>query len=224
MRKCNCLYLIIHFFMCITTIGAQEAYYYRPFVEDGKRWLFSQDDLEVTYWFDGDTVVCGQTCYKMWNAENVIPYYKYYDGNFFEKDRRVYFFYLPLWQEGDGDIGTVRHDSLRLEEPRLFMDFNAIPGDTLEIWRPHFRGIQHSDTVLVTHRDTMEVNGRPVTCISFTNLTLSEGQSRLGRIAQFLGRRHRSWHHLQQTCRWQHSLGLQPHHALLQSGRRSDAL
>lgn len=99
---------------------------YRPFIEENKQWIVTLSTghgyMPVygvnTYFFDGDSIVHGQTCKKMMcRAERfnegkvstnlVFPVY--------EKERKVYYF---------------RPDS---DEPIMLYDFNACYGDTVRM-------------------------------------------------------------------------------------------
>jgi hypothetical protein len=82
---------------------------YRPFVEDGKVWTVREypdyppfEQLTVNYYFDGDTIVDGKTCKRMMYVINAneewvdgvftpgnLP--KYYDGAYYELDKKVYY-------------------------------------------------------------------------------------------------------------------------------------
>ena len=83
---------------------------YRPFIQDGKVWTVREytdyppfDIYTGNYYFDGDTIVGGQTCKRMmyvWNAneENWVDGVftpgdlpKAYYGAYYEKDKKVYY-------------------------------------------------------------------------------------------------------------------------------------
>ena len=93
------------------TMLAQEEY--RPFVEEGKVWIvrgngISPDGDPLEPWidycyFDGDTIVGGQTCKRMMCVTNAneanwvdgvftpAASHQYYNGAWYEQDKKVYF-------------------------------------------------------------------------------------------------------------------------------------
>ena len=110
---------------------------YRPFIEDGKVWTVRVytdyppfDILTVNYFFDGDTIVNGQTCKRMMYVRNAndenwvdgvftpgnLP--KYYDGAYYEKDKKVYY-------------ANIDHQQLK-----LLYDFTLSTGDIADFPYP----------------------------------------------------------------------------------------
>ena len=106
----------ISYLLASLAMSAQEQKAYRPFVEDGKVWIVrnypgyvgndeygnNKSWLEY-YYFDGDTIIGGQTCKQMKrvinaNYENWVNWiftpsdiHQYYIGAFYEQDRKVYY-------------------------------------------------------------------------------------------------------------------------------------
>ena len=88
---------------------------YHPFIEDGKVWavkvypdgygMVRDDTWTEHYYFDGDTIIGGQTCKKMFYITNAdeenwvngvftpASHTQHYIGNWYEQDKKVYFAY-----------------------------------------------------------------------------------------------------------------------------------
>ena len=108
----------------LMTVSSWAQYQYCPFVEDGKQWVITFQGDTIRQFIKGDTIIQGHKCKIWWQqdvrwliyspgiCEEYLPVYV------FEEERRVSFFF-------DGDTS-----------PRLFFDFNAEVGDTLEICTP----------------------------------------------------------------------------------------
>ena len=103
--------LFITYALASMTMLAQEEY--RPFIEEGKVWIvrgngISPDGDPLEPWidycyFDGDTIVGGQTCKRMMCVTNAneanwvdgvftpAASHQYYIGAWYEQDKKVYF-------------------------------------------------------------------------------------------------------------------------------------
>ena len=109
---------------------------YRPMVEDGKVWkvgaLNSGNPVQWVeyYYFDGDTIIDGRTCKRMMRQIYVspdYPYYEsvktpsllYYEGAWYEEDKKVYFYDATTKQ-----LGISRE---------MMYDFSANTNDTIQI-------------------------------------------------------------------------------------------
>ena len=83
-----------------TYLGSEPKDDYRPLVEEGKVWIvrghaISPYDNTVESWidycyFDGDTIIGGQTCKRMMCIKNDTPS-PLYIGAWYEQDKKVYF-------------------------------------------------------------------------------------------------------------------------------------
>ncbi|MBR6893408.1 MAG: DUF3244 domain-containing protein [Bacteroidaceae bacterium] len=113
---------------------------YRQFVEDGKVWkvgIWSGNPVRMVeyFYFDGDTIVGGKACKRMWCQQygNEGSWYfdglyrgeepnkqLYYIGVFYEEDKKVYF---QPWEDQLG--GLYANDFW------LLYDFSVMPGDTI---------------------------------------------------------------------------------------------
>ncbi len=113
---------------------------YRQFVEDGKVWkvgIWSGNPVQMVeyFYFDGDTIVDGKACKRMWCQQygNEGSWYfdglyrgeepnkqLYYIGVFYEEDKKVYF---QPWEDQLG--GLYANDFW------LLYDFSVMPGDTI---------------------------------------------------------------------------------------------
>ena len=84
----------------LTSLDHFEGVAYRPFVEDGKVWVIRRSGISpygdpVEPWidycyFDGDTIIGGQTCRQMKGISNGYPS-PLYIGAWYEQDKKVYF-------------------------------------------------------------------------------------------------------------------------------------
>ena len=96
---------------------------YRPLVEDGKRWTYDNfletrpDEYNYNYWYylEGDTVINGKTCLKMYSENEYNDGKVSYKGALYEKDKKVFFV-----NEEDGTFV-------------LLYDFNCKEGDEITI-------------------------------------------------------------------------------------------
>ena len=113
---------------------------YRQFVEEGKVWkvgIWSGNPVRMVeyFYFDGDTIVGGKACKRMWCQQygNEGSWYfdglyrgeepnkqLYYIGVFYEEDKKVYF---QPWEDQLG--GLYANDFW------LLYDFSVMPGDTI---------------------------------------------------------------------------------------------
>ena len=162
-------YILICLVLAIKNpVSAQCSYI--PLVEEGKEWICVDGTTQERYWFEGDTTLYGRLCKKMYckMLYDGIPAQSpdNYIGAFYEDGHRVYFFYQPL-REGL----TASNEQLDVSVPRLYMDFDAQPGDELEVWTPSNVGRQHRSAISVTSIDTLTRRGRTIRCICFTNKT-----------------------------------------------------
>ena len=123
MKHISHLILICMVFAIQESMLAQDTY--RPFVEEGKEWQSSFGSGMARQYIGKDTLIAGQQ-WKIWmQQERVLPeigfptvteeYYKLY---VYEQDKKVWFLF---------DCET---------SPRLFFDFGAGVGDTLEVAVP----------------------------------------------------------------------------------------
>ena len=116
------LLTLIFILPCIHSVYAQEMYDYCPMVEEGKRWTyddymdFRPDQYNHYYWyyFEGDTVIDGRRCLKMY-AENEYNDGKVsYMGAFYEENKKVY-------------------RILKEDTPVLIYDFDCKEGDVIKV-------------------------------------------------------------------------------------------
>ena len=102
---------------------------YRPLVEEGKRWTYvrSYDHPDYSpyhYWYylQGDTVIGGQKCLKMfsenYNNDNIVRYV----GSLYEENKKVYAF-LPKHGTADllYDFDCDVDDEIRTSEGRMLV-------------------------------------------------------------------------------------------------------
>ena len=71
---------------------------YRPLVEEGKRWTYDNyletrpDEYNHFYWYylEGDTVINGKTCFKMYSENEYNDGKVSYKGSLYEEDKKVF--------------------------------------------------------------------------------------------------------------------------------------
>lgn len=92
---------------------------YRPLVEQGKKWTYHHANFEYVwdyyYTLEGDTVVSGKNCLKMYSDNKDDKGERFYEGALFEEGKKVYCFYPEK------------------DEANLLYDFDCKVGDTLKI-------------------------------------------------------------------------------------------
>lgn len=122
---------------------------YRPLVEQGKKWTYHHDTYQYVYDYhytlEGDTVVAGKDCLKMYSENRYGDGERQYEGALFEENKKVYCFF-PYKEESS------------IEEPALLYDFGCEVGDVF-----HMNAIE-----LVTQAiSAVEVNGKSVNRYDF---------------------------------------------------------
>ena len=89
---------------------------YRPLVEQGKKWTYHHDAYQYVYDYhytlEGDTVVAGKDCLKMYSENRYGDGERQYEGALFEENKKVYCFF-PYKEESS------------IEEPALLYDFST---------------------------------------------------------------------------------------------------
>lgn len=89
---------------------------YRPLVEQGKKWTFQnntyQNVYDYYYTLEGDTVVAGKNCQKMYSENKDNTGAVVYEGALYEENKKVYCFYPEK------------------DETTLLYDFDCEAGDT----------------------------------------------------------------------------------------------
>ncbi|MEE3462658.1 MAG: hypothetical protein VZR00_12410 [Lachnospiraceae bacterium] len=90
---------------------------YRPLVEQGKKWTYHHNAYQYVYDYhytlEGDTVVEGKDCLKMYSDNRDNKGEIRYEGALYEENKKVYCFYPEK------------------DEAALLYDFNCKVGDTL---------------------------------------------------------------------------------------------
>ena len=90
---------------------------YRPLVEQGKKWTYHHDTFENVYDYyyilEGDTVIAGKNCLKMYSENKDNQGEIRYEGALYEEDRKVYRFHQEI------------------DVPEVLYDFDCQVGDTL---------------------------------------------------------------------------------------------
>lgn len=90
---------------------------YRPLVEQGKKWTYHHGTYQYVYDYhytlEGDTVVAGKDCLKMYSDNRDNKGEIRYEGALYEENKKVYCFYPEK------------------DEAALLYDFNCKVGDTL---------------------------------------------------------------------------------------------
>ncbi len=122
---------------------------YRPLVKQGKKWTYHHDTYQYVYDYhytlEGDTVVAGKDCLKMYSENRYGDGERQYEGALFEENKKVYCFF-PYKEESS------------IEEPALLYDFGCEVGDVF-----HMNAIE-----LVTQAiSAVEVNGKSVNRYDF---------------------------------------------------------
>lgn len=122
---------------------------YRPLVEQGKKWTYHHDTYQYVYDYhytlEGDMVVEGKDCLKMYSENKYGDGERQFEGALFEENRKVYYF-------------NFDKDKLLAEQPTLLYDFGCEVGDVF-----HMNAIE-----LVTQAiSAVEVNGKNVNRYDF---------------------------------------------------------
>ena len=127
---------------------------YRPFIEEGKVWR-SASTLGITwtinrwsdYYFEGDTIIDGKTCKKMWcRNKNKNGEWTTYEGAWYEEGKQVY--YAPN----------------RSEAPlQLIYDFGAQVGDSLQVFNLYSPAYTLSCMVAYKGRGSQKFKGEYLT-------------------------------------------------------------
>ena len=118
--------ILLHFpflmFFALSLGAKAQDTAYCPLVEDGKRWTYENDNpirpaqynYVHSYYFEGDTVIDGNHCLKMYTENEGNGGKILYKGAFFEKDKKVY---------------CIREGS----KPSLIYDFDCKEGDEVTV-------------------------------------------------------------------------------------------
>ena len=126
---------------------------YRPLVEKGKKWTYHHDTYQYVYDYyymlDGDTVVAGKNCLKMYSDNRYNDHVVRYEGSFCEEGKKVYCFYPGL------------------EDGRLLYDFGCEEGNTLKM--------TGADLIVRSIAD-VELNGIEVKRFNFQAQQMIEGE------------------------------------------------
>ncbi len=114
------------------------SWVYRPLVEKGKKWTCHHNDTNLFiydyfYTLEGDTVVAGKDCLKMYSENKDNTGAVVYEGALYEEDKKVYCFYPEK------------------DEAELLYDFGCKVGDKLS---------RNSYEQILLSAETIEVNGR----------------------------------------------------------------
>ena len=127
---------------------------YRPLVEQGKKWTYHHDTYQYVYDYhytlEGDTVVSGKDCLKMYSENKDDKGERQYEGALYEEDRKVYCFYPGK------------------DEASLLYDFGCEVDNVL-----HIHGVE-----LVTQAiGAIEVNGKNINRYDFqVQQTISDSE------------------------------------------------
>lgn len=107
---------------------------YRPLVEQGKKWTYHHNAYQYVYDYhytlEGDTVVAGKDCLKMYSDNKDDKGERFYEGALFEEGKKVYRFYPEK------------------DEANLLYDFGCKVGDTLKIGNVDFLITLSIDTIV----------------------------------------------------------------------------
>ena len=110
-------YLLLLLMSQSFALFAQDGY--RLLVEPGKKWTYHNDtyryEYDYHYMLEGDTVVVGKNCLKMYSENKNNNGEICYEGALFEENKKVYCFYPEK------------------NETALLYDFGCKVGDTLKI-------------------------------------------------------------------------------------------
>ena len=106
---------------------------YRPFIEDGKLWVVSacsdadpyMEPWKEYYYFDGDTIIGGQTCKQMKKIKNANEE-NWVNGEFTPAKNRQE--YIGAWYEQDRKVYFARTGK---DHPELYYDFTLCSNDTI---------------------------------------------------------------------------------------------
>ena len=114
------------------------SWVYHPLVEKGKKWTCHHNDTNLFiydyfYTLEGDTVVAGKDCLKMYSENKDNTGAVVYEGALYEEDKKVYCFYPEK------------------DEAELLYDFDCKVGDKLS---------RNSYEQILLSAETIEVNGR----------------------------------------------------------------
>jgi hypothetical protein len=91
---------------------------YRPLVEKGKKWTYHHDTYQYVYDYyytlEGDTVVTGKDCLKLFSNNKDNTGSVNYEGALYEEDKKVYCFYperdkASLLYDFGCEVGNVLH-------------------------------------------------------------------------------------------------------------------
>lgn len=111
--------MIMKYILLLLSLICVKGYsqHYRPFCEDGKQWIllmstFYGDEYTVVQTLHGDTIIAGIQCLKLTSKEYG------YEGAFYEKDGKTYFFY-PRATEPT----IFYHWTTAINEPFYIYDF-----------------------------------------------------------------------------------------------------
>ena len=136
---------------------------YRPIVEQGKKWTYHhdiyQDAYDYYYRLEGDTVVTGKDCLKMYSENKDNTGAIAYEGALYEENKKVYCFYSGK------------------EEAELLYDFGCETGETLSI---------KSHDLIVQSIEDFEIGGKNNKCFTLQVQALIDedhGESVLGTIS-----------------------------------------
>lgn len=102
---------------------------YRPFIEEGKRWTYvrtpdhpAYSPYFYEYYLEGDTVIGGQKCLKLFSENEYNDNKVIYKGSLYEEDKKVYAF-LP--EQGTADLlydfGCEVDDEICVSEGRMLV-------------------------------------------------------------------------------------------------------
>lgn len=108
----------ILFFLILQPLASFAQGGYRPLVEQGKKWTYHHDDyqhaFDYYYTLEGDTVVAGIDCLKMYSDNKNDKGETLYEGALFEDNKKVYCFFPDK------------------DEAELLYDFDCEIGDTVK--------------------------------------------------------------------------------------------
>ena len=129
------------------------SWVYRPLVVKGKKWTYHhntyQDVYDYYYTLEGDTVISGKNCLKMYSDNRYNDHVVRYEGSLCEEGKKVYCFYPGL------------------EDGRLLYDFGCEEGNTLKM--------TGADLIVRSIAD-VELNGIEVKRFNFQAQQMIEGE------------------------------------------------
>ena len=133
-----------------------------PFLEEGKEWRIKHtnyhhfgDSYTFRYFIDGDTLVNGRTCMKLFSENENRDGATMLVGCLYEEDLRVYYM-----------KATVGQWYVVLSAPSLLYDFSLQIGDTVDSVEPH---------AIVVSADSTFVRGRLLYQIGLRHTNDAEG-------------------------------------------------